>query len=164
MVSNIQYFGGDPAQVSLWFHYTRDGIVGHQFNKILESFAPCYLQIFIVPSTGGFERKPYSSMVLKIRTKFAKQENSSLFMISILWNIKIWIENQAKTRVWEDSSLCPEISTKNAVQEFHLNISGYRYLVTFCETKSRKDGFLRLKSVTRLYLRRKNWDHSLKTA
>jgi len=29
-------------------------------------------------------------------------------------------ENQTKTRVWEDSSLCPEPSTENAVQEFHL--------------------------------------------
>ncbi len=25
-----------------------------------------------------------------------------------------------KTQVWKDSSLCPEILTKNAVQEFHL--------------------------------------------
>ncbi len=29
---------------------------------------------------------------------------------------------QAKTKVLEDSSLCPETSTKNAVQEFHLRI------------------------------------------
>ncbi len=29
------------------------------------------------------------------------------------------VENQTKTRVWENSSLCPEISTKNAVQAFH---------------------------------------------
>ncbi len=28
------------------------------------------------------------------------------------------VENQTKTWVWEDSSLCPETSTKNAVQEF----------------------------------------------
>ncbi len=28
------------------------------------------------------------------------------------------LENQTETRVWEDSSLCPETSTKNAVQEF----------------------------------------------
>ncbi len=27
---------------------------------------------------------------------------------------------RVKTRAWEDSSLCPEPSTKNAVQEFHL--------------------------------------------
>ncbi len=30
------------------------------------------------------------------------------------------VVNQIKTRAWEDSSLCPETSTKNAIQEFHL--------------------------------------------
>jgi hypothetical protein len=30
------------------------------------------------------------------------------------------VEAHTKTRVREDSSLCPETSTKNAVQEFHL--------------------------------------------
>ncbi len=30
------------------------------------------------------------------------------------------VKNKSKTRVWEDSSLCPETSTKNAVQELHL--------------------------------------------
>ncbi len=37
-------------------------------------------------------------------------------MNSILKNRKIMVENQTKTRVWEDSSLCPENLTKNAVQ------------------------------------------------
>ncbi len=32
------------------------------------------------------------------------------------------LENQTKTHVWEDSSLCLQTSTKNAVQEFHLCI------------------------------------------
>ncbi len=32
----------------------------------------------------------------------------------------MWVVNQTKARVWEDSSLFPEISTKNAVQEFRL--------------------------------------------
>jgi len=31
----------------------RDGILEHQFNKSLESFAPCY-SVFTVLSTGGF--------------------------------------------------------------------------------------------------------------
>jgi hypothetical protein len=44
-----------------------DGILGHQFNKRLESFAPCYLQS--LASTSGFQRKPYSSLVLKILSK-----------------------------------------------------------------------------------------------
>jgi hypothetical protein len=40
---------------------------------------------FTVPPTGGFSRKPCSSLVLKIHTiKSAKQENSNLFMNSIL--------------------------------------------------------------------------------
>ncbi len=41
-------------------------------------------------------------------------------MNSILYNGERRVENQTKTRVWEVSSLCPETSTKNAVQEFHL--------------------------------------------
>ncbi len=38
-------------------------------------------------------------------------------MNSILQNVKMRVEKQTKTRVWEDSSLCPETSAKNAVQE-----------------------------------------------
>ncbi len=49
----------------------------------------------------------------------AKKKNSSLFMNSILWNVKMRVENQTKTPVWEASSLCPETSTKYVVQEFH---------------------------------------------
>jgi hypothetical protein len=30
------------------------------------------------------------------------------------------VENQTKFRAWEDSSLCPETSATNAVQEFYL--------------------------------------------
>ncbi len=30
------------------------------------------------------------------------------------------VENQTKTRIWEDSSLCPEISPKKVIKEFHL--------------------------------------------
>ncbi len=40
-------------------------------------------------------------------------------MNGILLNGKMRVENQTKTRVWEDPRLCPEASTKNAVQEFH---------------------------------------------
>jgi hypothetical protein len=39
-----------------------------------------------VPTTGGFERKPYSSLVLKNKYKKSeKQENSSPFMKNILY-------------------------------------------------------------------------------
>ncbi len=40
-------------------------------------------------------------------------------MNSILLNVKMMVENQTKTQVWEESSLCPETSNKNAIQEFH---------------------------------------------
>ncbi len=35
------------------------------------------------------------------------------------------VENQTKTQVWEDLSLCPETSAKNAVQEFNLGLLSY---------------------------------------
>ncbi len=49
-----------------------------------------------------------------------KQENSSLFINSTLKNDKMGVENQTKTQVWKDSSLCSETSTKNAAQELRL--------------------------------------------
>jgi hypothetical protein len=54
--------------------------------------------LFTVPSTGGFKGKPYSTLVLKILTKISpKQENSRLFMNSILWDGKMRVEYQTKT-------------------------------------------------------------------
>jgi hypothetical protein len=45
--------------------------------------------LFKVPSIGGFYRKPFFTLVLKIHTKkSAKQENSSLIMSSLLLNGK----------------------------------------------------------------------------
>ncbi len=35
---------------------------------------------------------------------------------------KMRVKNRTKSRVWQDSSLCQETSTKNSVQEFHLCI------------------------------------------
>jgi hypothetical protein len=59
---------------------TRDGMLGHQFVKRLESFAPS----FSVSSTGRFYRKPYYTLVLKNKyQKICEQEKSSLFMNSI---------------------------------------------------------------------------------
>ncbi len=52
--------------------------------------------------------------------KSAKQESTSLFMTEFCRTETLRLENRAKTWVWEDSSLCPETSTKNAVQEFRL--------------------------------------------
>jgi hypothetical protein len=60
----------------------RVGIIGRQFDKRLESFAPYYSQALLL---AELKRKPYSSLVLKIPTKkSAKQENSNLFINSIL--------------------------------------------------------------------------------
>jgi hypothetical protein len=59
----------------------RDGILGHQINKRLESFAPCYSQSLILADV----KKTYSTLALIILAKkSAKQENSSLFMNNIL--------------------------------------------------------------------------------
>jgi hypothetical protein len=75
--------------------YYRDGILGHQFNTRLESFA------------------------------HAIHIHSSLFMNSILKKGKTRIENRTKTRVSEHSCLCPETSTKYYVHEFYLRVSHY---------------------------------------
>jgi hypothetical protein len=61
------------------FSQLRNGILGHQSNnKRLESFAPCHSQSLL----GGFQRRSYSSLVLKNLTKIpVKQKN---------WNIHEW--------------------------------------------------------------------------
>jgi hypothetical protein len=61
---------------------SRVGILGHQFDKRLKSFAPCYSQSLLL---AYFKETQNSSVVLKILTKkSAKQENSSLFRNSIV--------------------------------------------------------------------------------
>ena len=59
----------------------RDRILGHQFNKRLESFAPCYSQSLLLVD---FKENHSLMQVFKILTKIRKQENSSLFMNSSL--------------------------------------------------------------------------------
>jgi hypothetical protein len=70
-----------------FYGVSSDGILGHHFNKRFESFAPCYLHSLLL---ANFKKTlTYSSLVLIILTKeSAKQENSSLFMNSILFNGK----------------------------------------------------------------------------
>jgi hypothetical protein len=78
--------------------FSRDGILGYQFDKRLESFVPCSSQSLLL---ADFYRKPYSSFILqqhmktiltlllKIRTiKSKKHKNSSLFMNSFSKNVK----------------------------------------------------------------------------
>ncbi len=88
----------------------RDGILGHQSNKRLESFAPC-----LSPS-GGFNETKFKDPYKKIRETrkfesihqkhFVEQKNKG--------------RKTDKSSRLEDSSLCPETSTKTAIQEFHL--------------------------------------------
>ncbi len=83
----------------------RDGIFGHHFNKKLESFAPCYWQFL-----------PLADFKISSRNKKTRVYAWIAFCKMEKWRV----ENQTNTRVWEDSSLCPETFPKNAVQEFHL--------------------------------------------
>ncbi len=92
--------------------------------------------LFTVPFIGVFYRKPYPSLfysrhmktiltlLIKIRMKKStKYKNSSLFMNMLFEERK----KRKKTWVWEDSSLFPDTSPKNAAQEFHLwNFSSKR--------------------------------------
>ncbi len=68
--------------------------------------------LFTVPSAGGFYRKPYFTLVLKIQTKNPRNKKTRLFS---------WIAfcRTRNARV-ENQSLCPKTLTKNADQEFHL--------------------------------------------
>ncbi len=92
-------------------YFTWDGFLGNEFDKKLESFAPCYSQSLLL--AGLTENHTlYSGFI----TPYKK----SLFMNIILKNRKTRGENQTKTRVWGESSSCPETSTKTAVQEYHL--------------------------------------------
>ncbi len=70
---------------------TRDGILGHRFNKRLESFAPCYSQSLswrvLKKTTLFFACKSFYK-------KSAKQENLSLFMTCVMR-----VKNQTNIRV-----------------------------------------------------------------
>jgi hypothetical protein len=68
---------------------------------------------------ADFKRKPDSALVFKINIKKTRNKKTQVYSwIAPCRKEKMRVENQTKTRFWEDSSLCPE--TSNAVQEFHL--------------------------------------------
>jgi hypothetical protein len=52
----------------------RDGILGHQFDKGLESFAPRFLQSLLLG-------KPYSTMILKIHTKNQRSKKTQVYSL-----------------------------------------------------------------------------------
>jgi hypothetical protein len=60
---------------------TRDGILGHQFEKKTRVFCP---MLFTVPSTSGFLKTIIYSGFKNTHKKYAKQENSNLFTNSFL--------------------------------------------------------------------------------
>jgi hypothetical protein len=63
-------------QLSELKRHTYDmGILGYEIDKRLESFAPYYSQSLLL--VVDFREKPYSSMVLKIRTK--KSEKTRVY-------------------------------------------------------------------------------------
>ncbi len=71
-----------------------DGILGNQFNEILESFAPSLLLADLKKNILFSDFKnPYK--------KSAKQETSSTFVNSISLNGKIRVKKQTKTRELE---------------------------------------------------------------
>ncbi len=77
--------------------------------------------LFTVPSIGGFLKKTIIFSGFKNPHKKIR-ETSKLESIHVQYFVERKIEGRKldKTRVWEDSSLCPEPSTKNTVLEFHL--------------------------------------------
>ncbi len=70
---------------------TRDRILRHQFDKILEYFAPCYSQFL----TGRFYRN-HKLLWFKNEDQVAKQENSSIVMTRILQNQKTRVKTRQK--------------------------------------------------------------------
>jgi hypothetical protein len=62
---------------------SRDGILGRRFDKSLESFAPCYSLSFYWRIFKENQTLQYSGFINAYK-KSAKQENSNLFVDSIL--------------------------------------------------------------------------------
>ncbi len=82
-----------------------DGILGHQFNK---SIWWIHVLLWFLKS---LQKNP---------------RNKKIWVYSWTATCSTWkmrAENQTKSRVWEGLSLCPETSTKNALQESHFRFS-----------------------------------------
>jgi hypothetical protein len=71
--------GGPVAGTDVGHPPYRDGILGHQFDRRRESFAPCYSKS--LPLEDLKKTILYSEFKITYK-KSAKQENSSLFMNS----------------------------------------------------------------------------------
>ncbi len=102
------------CQKKLRMYKTWDGILGHQMNKRLESFAPCYSQSLLL---AGFKENLLFSGFKNSYKKSAKQENSSLFM-------KHFVEQkrEGKTQTKNSSLRSLEWMPKNLDQKSHSRI------------------------------------------
>ncbi len=77
--------------------------------------------LFTVFLLVDFSKKIDSTLVFKIHKKICVTRKLKFIREKHFVERKLRVETQTKTRVWEDSSLCPEISTK---MPFKNSISG----------------------------------------
>ncbi len=106
-----------------------------------------------IPSTDRFYRKPYSTVVLKIHTKKnlrnKKTRVDSWLAFCRTGNTRV--ENQTKTQVSEDSSICPETSTINAFPEFLLLTDFTKNHTLFWFLKSLQKKSMKQENSSRVY-------------
>jgi hypothetical protein len=86
--------------------------------------------LFTVPSRGGFQRKPYSSLVLKILTKNPRNKKTWVYSSIAFCRPVKWPKKRDKFMPRN------QISTTNAAREFHLKshsatLKGV-YFIIFC--------------------------------
>ncbi len=93
---------------------SREGILWHRLDKSLLIHANL--------SPGGFLKKTRlnSTLVLKMHAKNPRNKKIRVYSWIAFCRKKIRVENQIKTRFWEDSNLCPETTARKSVQEIHL--------------------------------------------
>ncbi len=76
--------------------------------------------LFKLPSTGGFHRKPYSSLVLKIHTKICETRKHESIHGQHFEERKIeGRKPDTKFKPWKTRVYAQKPPTKNGVQEFH---------------------------------------------
>ncbi len=87
--------------------------IGHQFDKRLKSFVPCFSQSLLLADFT--EKIILHSGINSPYKKFRKKCKPESVFDNILENRKTRIEKRTKTRVWEDWSLRRLESEKNRV-------------------------------------------------
>ncbi len=74
----------------------------------------------MVGPSGGSQKTILFSGLKILTKKNPRDKKTWVYSWIAFCRTEMRVGKQAKNQVWEDSSLCPEISTKNAVPEFHL--------------------------------------------